>query len=442
MKRTLILSIAVVVVGGGVVTGLAWRFGWPPFGITQVKEIKVSNPDAIENSPYLTFGDSDWPWWRGPNQDGVATGKLPPTNWSEIKNVVWKIQVPGRGHSSPIVVGDHVFLTTADEDAETMSLICYNRQDGKEKWATKVHSGGFMHTHPENSHASATPACDGERVFTAFMVQGGIWVSAVDLQGEFVWQKKVGVFRSKHGFGSSPVLFKSLVIIPADNLGGSYLVALDRESGKVEWLKNRPADASFGTPIVATLSDRDQLLLHGLKEVNSYDPVTGEVLWECLGPWTTVANTPAISENHVFVSGGYPRSGTMCIRADGVGNVSVKKVAWEKREVKFYVSSPLVLDGKLYGVTDRGEAMCMDARTGNEIWTQRLQMKFRASPIAIGDYVFFAGTRGETVVVKAGSQFEPVARNELDEGCMASPVICGGRLYLRTKDHLYCIGIE
>jgi outer membrane protein assembly factor BamB len=398
-----------------------------------VETIAARDAGAAESLPALEVSDDDWPWWRGPDGNNHARGSAPPTTWSETENVIWQAVVPGRGHASPCIWGDAVYLATADEEQETQSLLAYARDTGKLRWTCEVHRDGFMHAHQKNSQASPTPACDGERVFTAFLSQGGLWVTAVDRNGKVAWQTLAGPFSSQHGYGSSPVIYKSLVIVSGDNLGQGYLAAIHRESGQIAWRTGRDNGPNYGTPVLAHTGGRQQLLLSGQSKVRSYDPGNGKENWTSPGPAEITANTVAWNDELIYAGGGYPETAVMAIRADG------SEVVWQK-DFKAYVPSPLAVGDRLFVVQDNGVARCMNAKTGEEIWTKRLGGDFTASPTLAGNLIFVPDEDGVMHVFKAADRYDPVATNRLGESAFASPVICGGRLYLRTGDRLYCIG--
>jgi hypothetical protein len=401
-----------------------------------IDEIRVTDASLIVNAPDVPADKNDWPWWRGPGHNGLAVGAAPLV-WNGSQNVRWKADVPGQGHGSPCVFGPHVFLATSDEGAQTQSLLCYDRETGTPRWTCQVHQGGFMHKHRDNTHASATPACDGKRVYCVFMVQDGVWASAVDFEGHIVWQKKVGDFVSMHGYGSSPALYKSLVIVQGDNSGGGFLAALHAETGEFAWKTRRANADNFGTPVVAHVAGRDQLLINGQSQVASYNPATGESLWTSEGPSEYAANTVAWNDELVFAAGGYPETAVMAIRADGSG-----QVVWRIDRMKAYVPSPLLLGDRLLVVQDNGVANLLDAASGEKLWGdgERLGGNFYASPVAAGDHVYVPDRDGMVHVFKAGAKFVSVSENFLANGGDASPAICDGQIFLRTTSRLYCIG--
>jgi outer membrane protein assembly factor BamB len=406
---------------------------------------------AADSSPQATANDSaralpgsaeDWPRWHGPLGNGAAIGEAP-TSWSPTENVVWKASVPGRGHASPIVCGDAIYIATGDADAQEQRLLCFGRATGKERWNTLVHSGGIMHMHDKNSAASPTAACDGQRVFVAFINDDAQWISAVDLAGKIVWQEKVGPFTSQHGDGPSPVLHGSLVILNTDGVKEGYLAALDRETGKQVWLTPRVAPGhhgNYGGPALVKVGDKTQVVLPGRNRTMAYDVETGKEIWSCEGPADVAGNTVASGEGLVFSSGGFPQRVVLAIKPDGEGDVTESHIVWRSEKAPAYVPSPLYHDGRLYVISDNGVATCYRAADGDVLWTHRLGGDFTASPVIAGDKIYAASEKGIVHVFAAGDKFDGVAEIDMGEGIMATPAIAGGRIYLRTAGSLYCIG--
>jgi len=411
-----------------------------------IDEIAPASPDKIRQAQPVAVGEDDWPWWRGPSHNGIARGPAPLTTWSETENgntenIVWKTPVPGVGHSSPIVVGEQIFLTTAEGGAQ--KLLAFDRATGRPLWTREIHQGRLPKKHLENTHASPTPASDGRLVFTSFLVDGAVWLTAVDLKGEIAWQTRVAAFESQHGYAPSPLIYKSLVIVAGDNQGQGFLAAVSRESGKIAWLRARDNEPSYGAPIVAHLAGRDQLLLAGQYKVTSYDPATGEEIWRCRGPAGVTANTIAFDEEKglVFASGGYHGKGVMCIRADGAGDVTDTHTVWRDERIKAYVPSPLLVGDRLVVVNESPSVVsCLAAASGKVLWRRRISGRVRASPTLHGETIYLPTVAGNTFVFRAAPDYDLVAENKLAAGAYASPVICGGRIYLRTADALYAIG--
>lgn len=393
------------------------------------------------------FAATDWPWWRGPSRDGQASSDSIPTRFSAKENVLWKSPVPGRGHSSPIVVGGQVYLTTADEQKETHTVLSYDLKTGKPLWKREISQGGFpANNHPKNTEASSTPACDSERLFATFFHHQQIELVALDLKGEVVWRKKAGPFNPKmfeYGYAPSPVLYGNSVIVAAEyDHETSFLAAFDRNTGEELWRTPRPASISFSSPVVAHVAGRDQLLISGQIKVCSYDPANGKLLWEVAGTTNATCGTMIWDDQVVYASGGYPKAETLAVRADGSG-----KVVWRNNQ-KCYEQSMILIDGCVYALTDKGVFYCWRASDGKELWLERLEGPVSASPVYAGGHLYWANELGTVYVLKPNpSKFELVATNRLGNESFASPAISGQRLLLRVADGkgaerqetLYCI---
>lgn len=393
----------------------------------------------------IEVGGTDWPWWRGPGRDGVApAGQKPPTAWSETENVVWKADVPGRGHGSPIVSGERVYLAACEEEKGAQSILAFDRATGREAWRTVVHPGGAMRKNKKATSASSTPACDGERLFITFPNGGGLTASALGLDGKILWQTKISDYVVHQGYGSSPAVWQSLVIVTADNKKGGAVAGLDRKTGRVVWKRERPRKPNYSSPIILTAGGRDQLILTGCDLVTSLDPLTGKELWEVPGATTECVTSTVTDGNRVFTSGGYPKNHLSAVMADGSG-----KLAWEITD-RVYVPSLLYHDGHLFGVLDAGVAACWASDTGKEKWKERLGGTFSSSPVRVGDLIYVTNEKGKTFIYRADpSKFVPVAENQLGDEAFGTPAICGSRIYTRVahrkggrQERLYCIGKE
>ncbi len=409
--------------------------------VTPVDEVVAPAGSAGPELPAPVAADGDWPWWRGPNFNGVAADQTAPVSWSETENVLWKSPAPGRGHSSPTVVGDRIYLATADEQQQTQSVLAFDRNSGDQLWERQVSQGGFPSAmHHNSTHANGTVACDGERLFIAFLHHDAVWGYALSLDGEPLWELQLGTFNSKFGYAPSPILHGSHVIFAGDNQGGGWIAAVHRESGDMVWRKPRPAVSTYSSPVVANVGGRNQLLISGCHEVSSFDPATGDELWSCPGTTEATCGTMVWDGDLVFASGGYPGSQTICVDA------STGQEVWSNGQ-KCYEQSLLSHDGHVYAVTNQG-AYCWEASTGAEKWRGRLEGKFSASPVLAGGHIYASNEGGTCYVIKADpSGFEQVAQNQLGQESFATPTICGGRIYLRVAEHaggrqefLYCIG--
>jgi len=398
-----------------------------------------------DDLPAVKPGPNDWPWWRGPTQNGkAAPSQKPPVKWSENENVVWKTRIPGRGHGSPTVWGNRIFLVTADDKTKEQFALCYAVDTGKQLWKRKIHSGNFVKQHPKNSQASGSPACDGERVFVCFANDNAVWMTALDLDGSKVWQERLGDFKSVHGYVGSPAVYKSLVIMNGETLADRFVTARHRKTGKEIWRARREKVLhSFSSPSIGRCCGRDQLVLVGPKMVESYDPMTGQRLWGCDGPSDVGATTATIGENMVYATGGYPKRALLAIRGDGSGNVTDSHLAWRIDRDTGYVTSILLHDGLLYMVFDnRALLRVIEAESGKEVYQQKMSAKAEcsSSPMLANGNIYLADEKGVLTVFKPGRTFEKVAVNDLRDGGFASPVFVNNRIYLRTSHNLYCIG--
>ena len=393
----------------------------------------------------IAIGPDDWPWWRGPNRNGVADSKQkPPLKWSETENVLWKTPVPGRGHGSPIVVGDQIFLATANAKDETQSVLCYHRKTGVLLWETEVHRGPFAKGgNGKSSLASGTMACDGQRVFVNFLHNNAIYATALSRDGKQLWQTKVTDYILHQGFASSPTVYQSLVIVGADNKGTGVLAGLDRATGKIVWKEGRPKMPNYASPIILKVAGREQLFFIGCELVTSLDPLTGKKNWEMKGSTTECVTSTVTDGKLIITSGGFPKNHVAAVHADGSG-----KTAWEIK-TKVYVPSMIEHRNHLFAVQDGGVATCWKFDTGVEVWKGRLGGDFSASPILVGDNLFATNEAGRTFIFKANpNAFELIAENQLGNSVLATPTICGGRIYMRIavnekgqrQEMLYCLG--
>jgi outer membrane protein assembly factor BamB len=413
----------------------------PPQGAAG-PDLTVAAPGELVELPPLRVAAGDWPWWRGVGRDNLAPAPDLLTHWNEKEGILWRSPIPGQGHATPVLVGDLVILATADEASQEQSVIALDRRTGECRWQTAVHRGGLVAKNATNTHASATPACDGERLFVSFLNRDALHVTALDLAGTILWQTAVGPFTSEHGGGPSPVLYRSLVLVDGDNPRTGFLAAVHRQTGKIVWRRARPAAVgNYATPTVADVAGKAQLLISGAGVVEGCDPLTGRALWTCQGPQIT-ANTVVAGRDLIFACGGNPRR-LWAIRTDGHGDVTDSHVAWRSdRESDIPVCSTMLLSrGFLYIVTDSGIALCCEETTGDVRWRHRLGGTFWSSPLLAGNNLYATNQDGETYVFEANSEkFVLIATNKLAEGGSASPIAANGLLYLRTTHFLYCIG--
>ena len=386
-------------------------------------------------------GGQFWPRWRGPSGQGVVEEGEYPDTWSDTTNVLWKTTVPGSGHSSPIVWGNRIFLTTSRDGGQRVSILSFRRSDGELLWETDAPEGRREYTHGKNSPAAATATTDGERVYASFGSRGML---AVDFDGNMVWHREFGPIDNYHGPAGSPLLYRDTVIIYQDQNGGAFVTALDTRTGDTRWRTPRSASVGWGTPIAVTVGDHDELIVSSQRQVRSYDPASGEELWNCGGNLFEVIPTPAVGHGLIFCSSG--RAGpTLAIRPGGTGDVTDTHVAWKTTRGSPFVPSPLVYGDYLYLVNDMSSIVtCLNAKTGETVWQERLGRPRRegisASPIVVGGKLFVTNDDGLTFVIRTGAAFELLHINDIGARTLASPALVDDTWYFRTSTELIAIG--
>lgn len=396
----------------------------------------------------LWAGDH-WPQFRGPNADGLSDATGLPTEFGEAKHVRWKTAIHGRGWSSPVVWGDQIWITTAPEDGHENFAICVDLNSGVVKRDLKlwdVAEPQFIHS--KNSYASPTPAIEAGRVYVHFGAHG---TAAIDTaSGEKIWERRD--LRCDHfrGPGSSPVIVDDLLVLTFDGFDLQYLVALNKHTGKTVWKQDRHITTydedngdyrkAYSTPKVATLAGRRQLISPSAGATIAYDPDTGVELWRVGSGGMNAASPPLVFRDLVICTTGFGGYQMFAVRPDGKGDVTGTHVAW--KYIKKAVPerpSPILVDDKLYMVSDSGVLSCVDPQTGEQLRQKRIGGNFSASPVYADGKIYFFDEAGATTVIKPNPQLEVIATNHLDAGCMASPAIVGKSLIVRTTTHLYRI---
>jgi outer membrane protein assembly factor BamB len=396
---------------------------------------------ALVTTPLLA---SDWPAWRGPTMDGqAAPGQDLPVKWSETEHVIWRASVRGRGHGSPTVVGDRVYLATADVETEEQLVLCFDRATGKTVWEAVVHHEKLnTKGHRISSQASSDVVSDGSRLFVNFLNDNAVYTTALDLSGKTLWQRRVCDFQMHQGFGSSPVVHESVVLVSADHRGGGKMTGLNKLTGEIVWQQDRPPVANYATAAVINAAGRTQAVLAGCNKVESFDPLTGKKLWSIDGSTEETVVTAVTDGSRIFVGGGFPKAHTMAVEADGSG-----KIAWENT-TRTYVPSMLVKNGHLFAVLDAGRAVCWKAATGEEVWSEKVDREFFGSPVMADSRVYVTSKGGVTSVFEATPEkFTLLAQNPLGDESFSTPAICGNRIYLRSaktqptrQEYLWCVG--
>ncbi len=420
----------------------------------------------------LALLGGNWPQWRGPHSSGVSDDPKLPLEWTGTKNIAWKTAIPGLGHSSPVIWGDRIFLTTALEGdpipgaqapkhtfggkdfkhpsamgadrAHKMVVLCLDRKTGRILWERTAHDGQvFDDRHKKASYANPTPVTDGKTVFAYFGTEG---LFAYDFQGKQLWKMSPGKLLSVGlGVASSPVLDGERLFLQCDfdSGPGSFMLAVDKKTGKELWRVERKNQASWSTPLVLEANGRRELIASGTEAVIAYDPATGKELWRSKGVVGNAVPSPVSGHGMVFVAAGYPEKRAYGIRLGGKGDISQKpEFVWSYDKGVGYVPSPILYGDFLYVMSDRGLVTCLDAKTGERRYEGQRVPKpatFTASPVAYGGRLFLTSEEGETFVLKAGPVHEVLATNSLGEAVYASPAMAGGELYLRGVQHLYCV---
>ena len=390
------------------------------------------------------LGASEWPQFRGPNSDGHAVGPATPLVWSDTENVVWKTPIPGLGWSSPVIVDGKVFLTTAVAKGEGLSLraMAIDAQSGKVVWDREIRSVEKTPSiHTKNSHASPTPIVRDGAVFVHFGTLGMARLATSD--GTIQWLSTELQYPPMHGSGGSPVLHDGKLVVVCDGSTKPFVAAIDAETGKVAWKQYRSVEArishSFVTATVAMVDGKAQVMAPGPDHFAAYDLQTGTELWKVMAPGWSVVPQPTLGHGLVIYNHDYDNPELIAIKLGGQGDVTDSHVAWRVKRGAPSTPSPLLVGDELYLVSDKGIASCLDAKTGETHWMERLGGNFSASPVLANGRVLFLNETGLATWVKLGRQFEILGTNEVPGRTFATPAFLDGAMYLRTDENLYKI---
>jgi outer membrane protein assembly factor BamB len=419
--------------------------------------------------PLLASAADNWPGWRGPAGNGVSTLTSLPISWSTERNLAWKIAVEGRGHSSPVVWGNRLFLTTDIEgevipgaeppkhtvggqpylhpDAtsgnrkHTLKVLCFEVATGKLLWERTVHDGRvFDDRHRFNTYATPTTVTDGKFVYAYFDSQG---LYKFDVDGKLIWKMSLGPILTKGlGSGVSPILFEGKILILADQDGGdeSFLVAISQSDGKIVWKTPRKERQTWMTPLIVDAGGKPVLIVTGAESVVAYDPRTGVELWRTEGLDGNAVHSPVVGEGMVFVTSGYPKKKVMALRLNP--KEGEDRIAWKYERGTGYTISPILYGDYLYLLSDAGILTCLVAKTGEVKYDSKRFSKpgrFGGAPVAFDGKLLMTSQDGDSYVVKAGPVYEVLAANSLEEAVVASPALAGDSVYIRTAGHLYRI---
>jgi outer membrane protein assembly factor BamB len=400
--------------------------------------------------------DGDWPRWRGPNDDGMARGDAP-LHWSDTEHISWKATVPGRGHSSPVVWGDRIFVTTAvpTGNAPTGSggsppehrfmVLCYDRKTGKLLWerVARIATPHQAHHSQYGSFASNSPITDGKHVIASFGSRG---LYCYTLDGALVWQKDIGPLTMYNSFGegASTALDGDQVVLALDHEGESFLVALDKNTGRELWRTPRQGNTNWSGPYITSYNGRKQIVVSATREVCGYDLETGKLIWKARGLGQNTIPAPVAAGGLVFVMSGFRDPNLMAIRLGRDGDLTgTDAVVWQNQRGNSYTASPVLHDGKLYVLTDTGMLSCFDATTGKPYYQQQRLPKpysFKSSPVGVNGKLYLASENADVIVVRMGEKFEVLATNTIqDQMFIATPAIVDGEIYLRGQNTLFAI---
>ncbi len=455
----------------------------------------VASSIALTSAAALAQSESkpaaaNWPSFRGPDSSGIVAGQLPiEWNVETGKNVLWKTPIPGLAHSSPVIWGDRIFVTTAvredaesklsslygspgygagesvvDEGVHAFRIYCLDKQSGDVLWFRDAAVGvPKAKRHPKSSHANPTPTCDAQRVVVSFGSEG---LFCYDHDGNFIWKRDFGVLNSgapgnndkdsyQWGFASSPILFDGRVIVQCDVENQSFLTVLDARDGSDIWRVDRDEDSTWGSPaVVRGAQGGAQIVVNGYKHIGGYNLASGEEIWNLVGGGDVPVPTPLVSGDLIYITSAHGRMRPIyAIRTTARGLVTIdpaesEHMAWSYPRKGIYMQTPIVVDGLLYCCSDGGVLSCYDAKTGEEFYRKRLGSGgagFSGSAIAAtgqdgAGYLYFTSESGEVHVVRQGKDFEVVAVNDMGATCMSTPAASDGRMYFRTRDHLIAVG--
>lgn len=394
----------------------------------------------------LSEAGEEWPQFRGPNGQGISDSVDLPTEWSETKNIRWKTPIHGRAWSSPVVWHDDIWLTTATADGHRLSVLKIDRASGKivlDKVVFEIAQPQFCY--PFNSYASSTPAVEEGRIFVHYGSHGTACLDTAT--GETLWTRQDLPCNHHRGAGSSPVLFDHLMIVNFDGFDVQYVVALDKQTGRTVWKRDRQIDygtsdgdakKAYSTPSIVEVSGRALLVSPSAGATIAYDPTSGEEVWRVRHGGMNAAAPPLIGREKIYLNtadGGFRE---FAVRPEGTGDLT-ENVLWKQQEMMPVRCAPLLIEDLLFTINEAGILACLDAESGEVVWRRRLGGHYSASPVYADGKIYLSSEDGDYPVVAAARKYTPLATNRLDDGAMATPAIAGKSLFLRTKTHLYRI---
>jgi len=386
----------------------------------------------------------EWTRFRGPDGTGMGKGESIPVSFAEA-DYLWKVKLPAPGHSSPVLWGDRIFLTCSHDANEQREVVCFDAKSGETLWSTKMPFTPYRHNR-QNSFAASTPAVDAECVYLNWISGKQFVALALDHEGNTLWRREMGEFRATHGAGASPIALGGLMIVGNDNKETSFLAGLDGKTGETIWqIKRNSKMTSYITPAVYRPKDStpEVVFVNEANGMTGVDPVSGEMKWESEKLFTlkSVAS-PVVAGGVIFATAGAGGAGRQSAAVRPGDRLADRgsTVAWKLDRDLPYVPTPIAIDEHLYILSDLGVMTCVVAATGEPVWQEDLDAKFYASPVCVNGRIYLVTRSGEVVVLEAGPEYKLLAKNTLPVKTDATPAIANGRMYIRTLNHLICIG--
>jgi outer membrane protein assembly factor BamB len=394
----------------------------------------------------------NWPGFRGPTGQGLSSEKGLPIKWSEKDGIVWSAAMPGEGWSSPIVWGDQVFVTAAEDDGESCRVIALARADGKVLWNLEVFRQQKLRKEGRNSYATPTPVTDGRHVYAVFN-DGGI--AAATMSGKLAWVNRDVRYYSQHGLGGSPILYQDMLIMSFDGSSSgpdktvgwqkpwqeSFLLALDKSTGVERWRGKRGwSRIAHTTPALASVGGAPQLVSSAGDVIQGFEPTTGRRLWSVPAEGEGVVPSPVLGDGLVFAASGFGNPRLRAVKLAKDNDERTRQVVWELKRNVPMMPSAVYVKPNLFLVSEKGLALCLEAETGQVKWEERIGDSFMASPVYADGRIYFLAEDGQTTVIDAKEQFALLARNKLPGPCQASMAVSDGQFFIRSRHQLYCIG--
>ena len=380
----------------------------------------------------------DWPQFRGSDGQGHSLESGLPLQWSETRNIAWKVPIPGEGWSSPVVQGDRIWLTTATDGGKSLRAIAVDRKTGALKKNIEIfHIQSPVPINAKNSYASPTPILENDHIYLHF---GAFGTACIAPSGDIIWKTRLVYDNGQHGPGSSPVLYDDVLIVSCDGNDIQYIAALDKNSGEIRWKKHREGYQAYVTPLIVRSPEGDQVISPGALRATAYEPRTGKEIWQVrYGSGFSNVPKPVYGHGLVYICTGFQKPSMIAVQINGHGDVTRSHIAWTLERGVPLTPSPLLVEKFLYLISDNGIATCVDALTGEEHWRARLEGNYSASPVYADGRIYFLNEEGTSVVIAPGEEFRILTTNRIDGTTLASMAVSQGSIFIRSRTHLYRI---